>query len=147
MSQAVGTVCASWAGGSSHNGPPRQATDGPWLDGNHGHRRNRPWMTYGKMSDFTMPGPSQTFVIVDEEPLSLNDGGFGTSCSIPRWVDYPSTSHNLACGFSFADGHSEIHKWKDSIGTPARNRQLPGNTPVNKIDVNWIASVSSARAM
>ena len=146
MSQAVGTVCPSFSSGGGHGGAPRLATNGPWLDGNHSHVRNRPWLTYGKTSDFTAPGPSQTFVLVDEEPLSLNDGGFGTSCSIPRWVDFPATFHGLACGFAFADGHSEVHKWKDSIGTPARNNALPSNTPANKIDVNYIASISSARA-
>jgi prepilin-type processing-associated H-X9-DG protein len=26
--------------------------------------------------------------------------------------------HNRACGFSFADGHSEIKKWKDPRTTP-----------------------------
>jgi prepilin-type N-terminal cleavage/methylation domain-containing protein/prepilin-type processing-associated H-X9-DG protein len=146
MSQAVGTVCNAFAGGGGHSGAPRLATNGPWLDGNHSHRRGNPWLTYGKMTDFTLPGPSQTFVLVDEDSYSLNDGGFGTSCSIMRWVDYPGTYHGLACGFAFADGHSEIHKWKDSIGTPVKNGVLPSNTPVNKVDVTWIASVSSARA-
>jgi prepilin-type processing-associated H-X9-DG protein len=23
--------------------------------------------------------------------------------------------HNGACGFAFADGHSEVHKWKSNI--------------------------------
>jgi len=147
MSQAVGTVCATFLNnGSGHGGAPRLATNGPWLDGNHSHRRGNPWLTYGKMTDFTAPGPSQTFMIIDEDANSLNDGGFGTSCSIARWVDFPGTYHGLACGIGFADGHSEIHKWKDSIGTPAKNNTLPSTTPVNKIDVNYIASISSARA-
>ncbi len=146
MSQAVGTICPGFDGGSGHSGAPRLSVNGPWLDGNHGHRRNSPWKTFGKTSDMTLPGPTQTFTIIDEEPYSLNDGGFGTSCSIPRWVDFPSTAHGLACGIAFGDGHSEIHKWKDSVGTPARNKTLPSNTPVNKIDVNYMASISSARA-
>ena len=29
------------------------------------------------------------------------------------WEDLPASYHNDACGFSFADGHSEIKKWRD----------------------------------
>jgi prepilin-type processing-associated H-X9-DG protein len=30
----------------------------------------------------------------------------------------PATYHNGACGFSFADGHAEIHKWRASLSSP-----------------------------
>ena len=43
----------------------------------------------------------------------------------PDTVDYCSPMHGNACGFSFADGHSEIHKWKSGIwihnGPPSRS--------------------------
>jgi len=26
-------------------------------------------------------------------------------------IDYPASFHNGGCGFSFADGHAEIHNW------------------------------------
>jgi prepilin-type N-terminal cleavage/methylation domain-containing protein/prepilin-type processing-associated H-X9-DG protein len=153
MSQAVGTICAGFDSGGGHSGPPRLATNGPWLDSNHSNRRNNPWRTYGKSTDFTDPGPTQTIVFVDEEPASLNDGGFGTS-AVPnsRWVDFPATFHGGACGFAFADGHSEIHKWKNLAGVEAKGapgrRTLPPNVPVSRDfrDINWVASVSSARA-
>ena len=29
----------------------------------------------------------------------------------------PAAYHNGAGGFSFADGHAEIHKWKSSLST------------------------------
>ncbi len=28
-------------------------------------------------------------------------------------IDFPSSYHNGACGFNFADGHSQIKKWLD----------------------------------
>ena len=34
--------------------------------------------------------------------------------TVAMWQDGPSTLHNGGCGFTFADGHAEIHKWKDS---------------------------------
>ena len=63
-----------------------------------------------KTSDLVIPGPSETWVYVDEEPDSINDAG----CFAPTdftIVDVPATYHNGACGFAFADGHSEIKKW------------------------------------
>jgi prepilin-type processing-associated H-X9-DG protein len=58
--------------------------------------------------------PSETWVTIDENPVSINDGWFvceGTLTS--AWTDAPATYHNNAGGVSFADGHSEIKKWKD----------------------------------
>jgi prepilin-type processing-associated H-X9-DG protein len=34
------------------------------------------------------------------------------------WADIPGMYHNKACGFSFADGHSEIHRWRDPTTMP-----------------------------
>ncbi|HZQ47506.1 MAG TPA: H-X9-DG-CTERM domain-containing protein, partial [Verrucomicrobiae bacterium] len=30
-------------------------------------------------------------------------------------IDIPASYHNGACGFAFADGHAEIHKWVGSM--------------------------------
>jgi len=32
----------------------------------------------------------------------------------PYWGDIPGSQHCGACGFGFADGHAEIHKWKSA---------------------------------
>jgi len=32
--------------------------------------------------------------------------------------DYPGMIHNRGCGFSFADGRAEIHRWTDNRTTP-----------------------------
>jgi prepilin-type processing-associated H-X9-DG protein len=29
----------------------------------------------------------------------------------PIWYDSPGSCHNGSCGFAFADGHSETHRW------------------------------------
>jgi len=66
------------------------------------------------MSDIR--NPAETWVTIDENPASINDGWFvcdpqrGTSGA---WVDIPATYHNSAGGLSYADGHSEIKKWRD----------------------------------
>ena len=55
---------------------------------------------------------AMTYVTLDEHPDSINDGYFLlTLPASGSWGDLPASYHNGAAGFSFADGHSEIHKW------------------------------------
>jgi prepilin-type N-terminal cleavage/methylation domain-containing protein/prepilin-type processing-associated H-X9-DG protein len=68
-----------------------------------------------KMADLTAPSPSSTWVFVDEHPDSINNGFFTAFADRPAWEDLPSSYHNGACGFAFADGHSEIKKWLESF--------------------------------
>jgi len=139
MSQAVGT---------NPNVPGcKVAVDGPWLDGSHTYGMKK-WYTYGNMSQFLRPGPSQTFVFVDEDPKSLNDGGFAcVGPSTPQkfvMVDWPGTMHNNACGFAFADGHSEIKKWNDPRTTLAKNQSPSTMTQAGSVDILWMAQHASA---
>jgi prepilin-type N-terminal cleavage/methylation domain-containing protein/prepilin-type processing-associated H-X9-DG protein len=69
-----------------------------------------------------IPRPSEVFVTLDEHPDSINDGYFQPFSSLgvynsDSWHDLPASYHDGACGFSFADGHSEIHKWKSKTCT------------------------------
>jgi prepilin-type processing-associated H-X9-DG protein len=70
---------------------------------------------FEKMTDATYPSPSQLWVFVDEHPDSINDGAFFNAQRNLQWIDLPGNYHNGACGFAFADGHSEIHKWSSSV--------------------------------
>jgi hypothetical protein len=145
MSQAVGTICPGFDTGSGHNGKPSLAVNGPWLDGGHGHKRNTPYRTYGKASHFVDPGPSQTWVLLDEDADSLNDAGFGVGMPSAKWIDFPGTYHNMACGFAFADGHSEIKKWsRDS--TRVINHVVSQKTVTGSPDWDWVRRHTSANA-
>ena len=69
-----------------------------------------------------IPNPAGLFVTLDEHPDSINDGFLQTDphadisqWSPQQWNDVPATYHDGACGFSFADGHSEIHKFKSRV--------------------------------
>lgn len=83
-----------------------------------GNAETGPWDTIYKhiltMGDFVYPGPSETWVHLDEHPDSINDAGFFNP-HVSSWVDIPASYHNNAAGFSFADGHAEVHKWKASL--------------------------------
>ena len=57
------------------------------------------------------PQPAMTWTTIDEHPDSINDGYFINGSTATYWGDIPASYHNGACGFSFADGHAEIHKW------------------------------------
>ena len=112
MSQAVGTICAGFDAHQLHSGAPTLAVNGPWLDGSDNHRRNSPWITCGKSSQIRAPGPSMLWVLTDEDPVGLNDAAFAFNMARPIWQDCPGSYHAGGCGFAFADGHSETHRWR-----------------------------------
>jgi prepilin-type N-terminal cleavage/methylation domain-containing protein len=70
-----------------------------------------------KMSSLTAPGPSDSWVFIDENPDSIDDAILYTSVrntnGYGSFIELPSSDHAGACGVALADGHAEIHKWKD----------------------------------
>jgi prepilin-type N-terminal cleavage/methylation domain-containing protein/prepilin-type processing-associated H-X9-DG protein len=90
-----------------------------------------------RASDLIIPGPSATWVYVDEHPDSINDAGAFAPNNATNIPDAPATYHNGACGFAFADGHSEIHKWKGA--TMNKPRKSGGLTGVAFTQVNNFA--------
>lgn len=68
-----------------------------------------------------IPRPGGIFVFLDEHPDSIDDGYFVNNSDDWKWTDLPASYHNGAASFSFADGHSEGHRWRDpSTQPPAR---------------------------
>jgi prepilin-type N-terminal cleavage/methylation domain-containing protein/prepilin-type processing-associated H-X9-DG protein len=64
---------------------------------------------------------SRTWVFVDEHPDSINNGFFTVFLNQDVWQDLPASLHDGACGFVFADGHSETKKWLElSTRKPVR---------------------------
>jgi len=97
---------------------------------------------YKKLGDFKGLGPSKTWVFVDEHPDTINDGAMFTNTEEPQWVDMPASYHNAACGFAFADGHSEIKKWVSArTAVPIRfvDWNLVGfNAKADMRDLSWL---------
>ena len=108
------------------------------------------YLYYQKSSQLTRPGPANTFVILDEGP-TINDAYFATDMetydpnNMPgkRTTDAPASYHAKAGSFSFADGHSEIHKWKDSR---TWGILFYGWASPNNLDIDWLQSKASAKA-
>jgi prepilin-type N-terminal cleavage/methylation domain-containing protein/prepilin-type processing-associated H-X9-DG protein len=152
MNSAVGSTWnASFAGGPALGQP----VQGGWLPGAGYNAGQTAWLTYGKLSSFTRPGPANTFVIMDEHPFSINDGSLIISAVATAGntyiIDFPGGNHNGAAGISFADGHVIIHKWLDSrtyifsIGGPSGG---PSSAPMHPFpddpDCFYLAPITSA---
>jgi prepilin-type N-terminal cleavage/methylation domain-containing protein len=118
-----------------------------WLGMNSGQHTwfgGPEFRAYLKLSDLVDPGPSRTWVMIDEHPLSMNDGFFvidmkgypnAAQAALP---DFPASYHNRAGGLSFADGHSEIRKWQDPRTViPAGAKTIPASSMANSKDVIW----------
>jgi len=98
--------------------------------------------TYGKTTAILRPSPSGLWVLIDENAQSLNDAGFAVTMAESKFLDGPGSYHGFACGLAFADGHSEIHKWKD-----ARPNWATGAATYDPPDpdVAWLQERTSAR--
>ena len=84
--------------------------------------------------------PAMTWVTVDEHPDSINDGFFIIGDTAGQWGDAPASYHNGACGFSFADGHAEVHKWLSATSKiPVTTRGLVTRSfdAAGKKDFQW----------
>ncbi len=144
MNQAVGTICPTFDAGGGHSGKPILSVNGPWLNNSHSNRRNSPYRTYGKTTEAVAPTPSNLWVLLEEDPDSINDGGFSFGMANQEWIDYPATAHNFGCAFGFADGHAEVHQWADSrtkAPYPITRRTAQGS-----VDWAWMAARTSSRA-
>ncbi len=100
------------------------------------------------------PNPARLYVMIDEHPDSINDGFFlndANYATFARWGDLPASFHGGAGGVSFADGHSEIHKWKSRatiqpVRLSAGFQQIPFSIDaLGKVDSEWITSRASVR--
>jgi len=96
-------------------------------------------LIYLKGSDIVRPTPANLFVFADESPASLNDGYLQVSENTPQFVDIPACYLEDGCGFSFADGHGEIHRWQTSaLLIPVRYGYNTFNVLVGSHNADWI---------
>ncbi|HEV7927122.1 MAG TPA: prepilin-type N-terminal cleavage/methylation domain-containing protein [Verrucomicrobiae bacterium] len=142
MSQAVG--CDEYGGAGTEVGSwtPSVANGGDYAQ-------------FIKDADLARMSPAMLWVLVDEHPDSINDCGLGFQmpADLPAtaWVDDPADYHNGACGFAFADGHAEIHKWLDPrsrFPIEYNDYLFNGSHPLpqpNNQDIWWMAQRTSVK--
>src|ERR1700720_1624787 len=100
-----------------------------------------------KSGDLTIPGPSQSWVFLDEHPDSIDDCILYTDASATngtgQFTELPACDHNGACGISFADGHAEVHKWRDAqTAHPVTYQTINQVATINNPDLAWLASMT-----
>lgn len=122
---------------------------GGWggTDGNWGAPFSA-YKIYRRLSELSDPGPAQTFVFLDMREDSIDMGNFATRMAgwpnAPEqygFFDLPAFYHHRAAGFSFADGHSEIRRWRDPRTMPplVANGFVPDlYSSANNPDVAWL---------
>ena len=106
------------------------------------------YRNYRKITEFV--SASQIWVIVDEREDSIEDSFCGVVSMVrEELANVPASYHNGACGFMFADGHAEVHKWLDGRTKPPikkgqpiyGDRKLqPGNP-----DIRWLQQHSGEK--
>ena len=99
-----------------------------------------------KLTQIRRPGPTRAMVFVDEHENSIQQNTF--CCNSPavdlfgtdkyQWISFPATRHNNGATFSFADGHVETWRWKETK-TIEISKELPQPH-------NWIAWPAHASA-
>jgi prepilin-type N-terminal cleavage/methylation domain-containing protein/prepilin-type processing-associated H-X9-DG protein len=113
---AIGTKAASLV-----------AVNGEDLNWPHGRNSSTggPYRTYGRFRDMVNPSPANLFVFTEQDviefsldekgPGTINTACFKVGMNLPVFVQsWPANYHNLAGMFTFADGHAEVHKWRDA---------------------------------
>ncbi len=92
--------------------------------------------------------PSATFVFLDEHPDTINDGFFMNRLDSYEWGNRPASFHNRAGNFSFADGHSETHRWEvgDTVRPPYQGAAAAGSiAAMPGTDFDWVKDRTSVR--
>lgn len=105
--------------------------------------RKKTWREYRNIDEFD--DPANRWVFTDECP-TLNDGflvhlmPIGTTV-LPKnesMNDCPASYHAGSGALSFADGHSEIHKWRDAATLKRTSTPLSGGGTSPR-DYLWLA--------
>ncbi len=123
-------------------GPYSRNTSDTWARGQNQHfTAFHQWLKLA-----AVPRPANYWVTMDEHPDSINDGYFLNNAGIvpTAWGDYPAAYHNGAGGLSFADGHSEIHKWRQPQPIRYALAPLPFNA-AGRMDWAWLIERSALR--
>jgi prepilin-type processing-associated H-X9-DG protein len=124
------------------------------------HDDNTPagfYVVQTKLAQISSPTPTRRLVFVDESENTIDDGNFGVCPSalntsyapVNSWLNYPTSRHGNAAGFSYADGHVQAIQW---LGQHLKNLEaagVPGNdtTTLTGADLNDLRNVQAGMAL
>ncbi len=107
---------------------------------------------FGPQKDDEIKSPGMRFVFIDENPDSMDFANFRVAkmdgpmpfvdfMQRGTILSYPSGLHERAATISFADGHVELHRWRDGRTIPPTTYSsvLPYGVPSeNNPDLEWL---------
>jgi prepilin-type N-terminal cleavage/methylation domain-containing protein len=133
--------------------------DGAMGDGSKYY--NGVWPAYYqviKSSFMHWPGPSDCWVVMDENPDSNDDCSYFVNPADANgggdgvFTELPGVMHGRSGGIFFADGHTEMHKWTGGLDTPPVKYSTPWVAGINVSsdgnamnDLAWLAAHTPAR--
>ncbi len=124
--------------------PLPNGTDGRWP-------RGVTYRIFPKGSSITVPDKIFVFLDMREDRVNWSNfmtmmQGYPSDPSQFQLGDLPGMYHNRACGFSFADGHSEMHRWLDDRTVPPMGKINPDAQSfacAGNRDVAWLQDHST----
>jgi prepilin-type N-terminal cleavage/methylation domain-containing protein len=106
------------------------------------------YRVYVKQSTMVRPGPSKTWVFIEESPIGIDDAYFAVDpTQATTWYNSPACLHGNSSEISYGDGHAEARQWTDNnmihgIGANSSGNNLPASTGSG--DLPWFISISTA---
>lgn len=109
-----------------------------------------------KLSDIRRPSPAGTFVLLDEQSESIDDGSWNcdpTALAIPgepalapggapEWFNLPADRHSQGANVGFAEGHVEYNKWRwPKRNWNPNNYSRPPANAADKQDLIWSLTI------
>src|ERR1035438_3501617 len=109
---------------------------------------NGNYKLYRKLSDMNRPGPAHTWVFIEESAASIDDCYFALDPAVQNlWYNSPAVLHDNASVLTYADGHSEVHRWTDANMISDKNPGTPPgcNVPADPHsgDLAWLLSMTT----
>jgi len=105
------------------------------------------YIVYTKLANMSRPGPARTWVFMEESPIGIDDAYFaldpGTTAT---WFNVPAVLHGNTSVLTFADGHSDAHRWTDGNMIHGVGANHAGNNisaDPNSQDLAWLLSVTT----
>jgi prepilin-type N-terminal cleavage/methylation domain-containing protein/prepilin-type processing-associated H-X9-DG protein len=115
-----------------------------------------PYQQFKKLASIMRP--IQIITFIDEHRAGMNDGFFvlrpdGSQPIQPglwRIGNVPAVYHSGSSGISFADGHSELKKWRDIVPSLAKKADNSGSAGNNnpaprQSDAGWLAERATTK--
>jgi prepilin-type N-terminal cleavage/methylation domain-containing protein/prepilin-type processing-associated H-X9-DG protein len=101
---------------------------------------NPNYRQFFKLGDISQP--SRIFLFIEEHPDSINDGYFLNQPPSMQWTDLPASFHDGAANLTYADGRSEMYKWRLTATKPPPwpdAAKLPFTVlPSQRSDFGWL---------